>query len=429
MTAAIERQPHTASYYAATLNDDTRYPPLAGDSVADICVIGGGFSGVATALTLAERGYEVVLLEQHRIGWGASGRNGGQVIGGISGADKLVRDLGQEVADMVWDIGYRGHEIIEERIAKYAIDCDYKHGYIDVAIKPRHMRDFEAHYQELQQRGFGDQVRLVPPEEIESVVGTSAYIGGLINNRNGHLHPLNLCVGEARAAASLGTRIHEGSPVTAIQHGTKPVVKTSAGQVTANQVVLTGNAYNTLERSRLPGQIFPAGSFIIATEPLSEQEAQRLNPFDLAVCDPNFVLDYFRLSPDRRMLFGGRCNYSGRDPKSIKADILPRMLKLYPSLAGKRIDYEWGGKIGIVINRVPLFGRIEPNVFYAMGYSGHGVNATHAAGEIMADAVAGTLEQLDIFERIGHHKIPFGQTFGNQMLALGMLYYRLRDLL
>jgi len=420
-------QPHPDSYYAATRNHAPDYPSLQGDIETDVCVVGGGFTGIATALTLAERGYSVVVLEQNRIGWGASGRNGGQVIGGFSGEALMAQRLGPEAADLIWDIGWRGNTIIAERVQKYAIDCDFKYGYMDVAIKPRHLRAFEAYHEELQRRGFGADVRLVAKHEMRSVLGSDAYIGGLINRRSGHLHPLNLCLGEAVAAASLGVKLFEGCEVLAIEHGPRPVARTAGGRVRASAVVLAGNAYQRLEARQLSGQVFPAGSFIIATEPLSEEQAQEINPLDMAFCDPNYVLDYFRLSADRRLLFGGRCNYSGRVPSSIRASIEPRMHKVFPQLRTTRIDYEWGGNIGIVVNRVPLLGRLHDNVYYSLGYSGHGVNMTHAAGEILADAIGGTLERLDLFERVRHRRIPFGQALGGQLVALGMLYYRLRD--
>jgi gamma-glutamylputrescine oxidase len=420
-------QEHCASYYAASANDQTLYPALRGARKADVCVVGGGFSGIATALTLAERGYSVAVVEANRVGWGASGRNGGQLIGGISGESKMIARLGQSVADTVWAMRWRGHEIIRQRVQKYGIQCDLKDGYMDVAIKPRHMRALEAEFAELQQRNFPHAYRLVQRGEIREVLGTDAYLGGLINHYNGHLHPLNLCKGEAAAAVSLGARIFEQSPVTRIDHSKRPRVSTTEGHVDADAVVLAGNAYHTLERPRLSGLVFPAGSYIVATEPLDENTARQINPLDLAVCDPNYVLDYFRLSADRRLLFGGRCNYSGREPRDIAGSIVPRMLKIFPQMQGKRIEYAWGGNIGIVINRVPMLGRLSPRVFYTQGYSGHGVNFTHVAGEIMADAVGGSVERLKLFERIPHRAIPFGQSMGSQLVALGMMYYRMRD--
>jgi gamma-glutamylputrescine oxidase len=425
----LKVEPHCSSYYAASRNDHTIYPPLMGDHKTDVCVIGAGFTGTATALSLAERGYKVTVLEQNAVGWGASGRNGGQLIAGVAGEKGLLKYWGEEAADTLFDMGYRGHGIIEERIEKYDIDCDFKHGYIDVALKDRQMRNLRQWHEELCIRGMEDKLRLVEGQELHELTGTSTYVGGLINMRNGHLHPLNLCLGEARAATELGARFHEGSPVSEIIHGKKPVVVTAGGRVTADFVVLAGNAYHRLEPRKLSGLVFPAGSYILATEPLTRAEAKAANPMDLAVCDQNEIIDYYRLSADRRILFGGRCNYSGREPASIEAAMLPRFKALFPQLAHKRIDYSWGGKIAIVVNRVALLGRTADNVFYAGGYSGHGVNNTHLSGEIMADAVAGTLEKMEIFSKISHWKIPFGQWFGGQAVAAGMLYYRMKDLL
>jgi glycine/D-amino acid oxidase-like deaminating enzyme len=426
MTAA---QPHCSSYYAASRNDHTSYPVLQGEVDADVCVIGGGFTGVSTALTLAERGLRVALVEQHLISWGASGRNGGQMIGGMSGEGRLSKHWGGERDELMWNLGYRGHDIIAERIEKYAIECDFKRGYIDVSLKPRQLDDLKEWHQEHVDHGMDDSVRLVDAEEVSSLLGTSAYLGGLINTHNGHLHPLNLCLGEARAAASLGARIFEGSEVIKIEHGRRPRVVCTHGAVTADFVVLAGNAYHRLEQKKLKGRLFPAGSYIIATEPLSEEEAKEINGLDMAVCDQNNVLDYYRLSADRRMLFGGRCNYSGRDPKDIAGSMVPRLHNIYPQLKDKRIDYAWGGSMGIILNRVPMMGRTAPNVLYCQGYSGHGVNMTHVCGEALADAVAGTLESFDFFADVSHFPIPFSQWFGNQAVAAGMLYYRLRDLL
>jgi len=420
---------HCPSYYAASVNQQLNFPVLKGDHTADVCIIGGGFTGVASALTLAERGYKVVLVEQHKIAWGASGRNGGQLIGGITGESKLLNQQGNDFAQRLFNLGYRGHEIIEQWIKKYNIQCDYKNGYMDVAFKNRHIKDLHNWHEELTHYGMGDYLRMVSKDELGDVLGTKAYLGGLINNRNGHLHPMNLCLGEAKAAVSLGVQMFEGSEVTDIIHGKKPAIITDKGKVTADFVILGGNAYHHLEQKKLSGLVFPAGTYIIATEPLTSKEVAELNPLDLAVCDMNEVLDYYRLSADKRLLFGGHCNYSNRQPKSIKAIMTPRMLKIFPQLASKHIDYEWGGNVGIVANRVPLLGRLDKNIFYSIGYNGHGVNVTHLAGEIMADAVAGTFETLDVFEKVKHHRIPFGSTFGGQMIALGRLYYRIKDLL
>jgi glycine/D-amino acid oxidase-like deaminating enzyme len=210
-------------------------------------------------------------------------------------------------------------------------------------------------------------------------------------------------------------------------HGARPRVETAHGYVEADSVVLAGNAYSQFEPKHLSSLVFPAGSYIIATEPLSEEVTNEINPLDVAVCDVNEVVDYFRLSADNRLLYGGACNYSGRDPADIKAYILPRLRKVYPQLKDVRIEYEWGGKIGIVLRRIPTVGRINSNVYYCQGYSGHGVCATHVMGEVMADAVTGTMERFDLFDGMTHFRIPGTQWFGNQIIALGMLYYKMKD--
>lgn len=416
---------HTTSYYAATRTDTTTYPTLEGEHEADVCIIGGGFTGVACALTLAERGLRVVVLEQNRIGWGASGRNGGQLIGGLGGSKHLAKHLGW---DKIWSLHYRGNDIIRERVEKYEIDCDLKTGYIEVALKQSHLDEISEDFEDHQTHGLGAHLRVVERDELRELVGTDAYLGGLINNLNGHLHPLNLCAGEARAASRLGAEIFEHSGVERIVRGRRSKVETSHGSVIADKVLIAGNAYHALEQSKLSGLVFPAGSFIIATEPLSDELVRKINPQDLAVCDMNHVVDYYRLSADKRMLFGGRCNYSGKLPKSIQTAMLPRMLKVYPELEGMRIDYEWGGDIGIVVRRVPLLGRLADNIFYSMGYSGHGVAPTHVAAEVIADAMDGNTQVLEAYEKIRHWRIPGGRWFGNQIIALGMLYYRAIDL-
>jgi len=429
MKAIHQKQEHPNSYYAATVNEVTDYPVLEGSISADICVVGAGFTGVATALTLAERGYSVALIEANRVGWGASGRNGGQLINGISGLAKIQKKYGDGIADMLWDLKWRGNDIVHDRVEQYGIDCDMKDGFVEAALKTRHMADLEERTGELDQRNFPYPYELWDREKIRAMLGSDAFLGGFVNYRDGHLHPLNLCIGEAQAAHGLGVQIFEQSPVSGIEHGTRPKVKSANGLVEADAVVLAGNAYSLLEPGQLSNLVFPAGSYIIGTEPLSDEMVAEINPLDLAVCDLNEIVDYYRLSADKRMLYGGRCNYSGREPANIRAAIRPRMLRVYPQLKDARIDYEWGGLVGIVLNRIPVLGRINRNVYYCQGYSGHGVNATHTMGELVSDAVAGTMEKFDLFANMKHFRIPGTRWIGNQTIALGMMYYRLKDIL
>ena len=427
MKAVDQKQEHTGSYYAASVNEVTSYPELAGHVTADVCVIGAGFTGVSTALTLAERGFSVALVEANRVGWGASGRNGGQIINGMGALKKIRKKHGEGIADMLWDLKWRGNSIIYDRVEKYGIDCDIKNGYLEVAAKPSQFEWCQEFADERKAHDFPYNYEVWDKEKTDSMLGTRAFHGGFICYRDGHVHPLNLCIGEAKAAAGLGVQIFEQSPVIDIEHGAKPKVKTANGFVEADKVVLAGNAYSMLEPKHLSNLVFPAGSYIIGTEPLSEDIVNEVNPMDVAVCDLNEVVDYYRLSADKRLLYGGACNYSGRDPASIKSYILPRMLKVYPQLKDVRIDFEWGGKIGIVLNRAPTVGCINKNVYYCQGYSGHGVCATHIMSEIMADAIGGTMEKFDLFAEINHFRIPGSQWVGNQIIALGMLYYKLKD--
>ncbi|MBT7751335.1 MAG: FAD-binding oxidoreductase, partial [Porticoccaceae bacterium] len=331
-------QPHTSSYYAASANQHSDHAPLKGDVRADVCVIGAGFTGISTALHLAERGFNVHVVEANKVGWGASGRNGGQMIGGISGDSKMASALGAEGERILWEMGWAGHEIIRERVATYGIECDLKSGYVDVAIKPRHIRDLEAYYRLLQKYDFPYDYQMLSKHETQDLIGTEAYIGALRNNGNGHVHPLNLCLGEASAVVSLGAIIYEQSPALEIKRGKKATVVTEEGSVTADFVVLAGNAYHFLE-PELRGILFPVNSFIIGSEPLSDALVDQINPQDLAVCDPNYILEYFRLSADKRLLFGRRFTYFGSDPEVIKQNLIPRMLKIYPQLANTKFDY------------------------------------------------------------------------------------------
>ncbi len=427
-----ETREHTQSYYAATVNWQTDYPVLAGEHRCDVAVVGAGFTGISTALHLAERGYDVAMIEANRIGWGASGRNGGQLIDGIVEVEKINeigRKYGESAATTVRQIGIECRDVVLDRIKKYGINCDLKFGFLDVALTQEDLDYFASQIERKRAMNYPHKMELVTRDQMHKFIGSDAYIGGMVHRGNGHLHPLNLCIGEARAAEENGARIFEKSSVTRIHHGAKPRVETTEGVMHADKVVLAGNAYLGKAEPRLYGKIIPAGSYIIATEPLGDELANEILPQDMAVCDQRVGLDYYRLSADKRLLFGGLCNYSGRHPKDITASIRPRMIKVFPQLENVRVDYEWGGYIAITIKRIPQMGRIQGNTYYATGYSGHGLAPTHIAGQILADAICGDAERFDVFARIRHWKLPGGKWFANPALALGMLYYRLKEII
>jgi glycine/D-amino acid oxidase-like deaminating enzyme len=432
MNAALNKGPaqRAPSYYRATLNDHTEYPQLKGTVQVDVAIIGGGFTGVATAVELAERGLKVAIVETNRIGWGASGRNGGQVTGSLSG-DEAMRSqmrnrLGAEVDDFIWHLRWRGHQVIEQRVARYGIDCDLKRGHLHTAMKPSHMAELRGFEAEAQRRGMGEQVQLLDRSEVAEHLQSPLYLGALKNLRNLHLHPLNLCLGEARAAHSLGALIFENSEVLDIIHGPRPAVVTAHGRVEARQVMLAGDVYHKLERKQLKGKIFPAMGGIVTTAPLGDLAAQ-INPQDLAVYDCRFVLDYYRLTADKRLLFGGGANYSGRDSRDIEGELRPCIERTFPALKGVPIEFQWSCAMGIVVNRIPQLGKLSDNVWYCQGYSGHGIATSHITGEIMAEALTGTLEQFDTFAQCKHVRVPMGDLLGNPLLAAGMWYYQMLE--
>lgn len=423
------REPHTSSYYAASAHSGPERPALNETVEADVAIVGGGFTGVCSALSLAERGHSVVLLEANRIGWGASGRNGGQVLGGWSGESELAKQAGPKAEEFLWKTRYLGNEIVEARMQKYDIKCDYVRGAATVAFNSKQMKGLEEEYADSVEHGFGDYMELVDGPQLRRHAATDAYIGGLIDRRGAHCHPLNLLLGEAAAAEKNGVRIYEGTPVTNIDHGPSPAVQTENGRVNAKQVILAGNAYHTLEKKTLHGLMLPAKTYVIATAPLGDELADELLPDNLAICDSNWVLDYFRLTGDKRLLFGGRCTYSNRDIDDIEGELAPRMRRIFPQLENTKVDFAWGGVIGIPLNRVPLIGKASENVFYAQGYAGHGVNCGHIVGEMFADAIRGKESGVDLFDQVSHFRIPAADTIGGPMLALGMTWYRMRDAL
>jgi len=430
---AIHTDQYPPSYYFSSLIYQQKYSVLAESINADVCIIGGGFTGVASAIELAERGYKVVVLEAHKIGWGASGRNGGQIIRGIGhDLENFRKTIGQQGINAITTMGIEANEIITQRVKKYNIDCDLTMGYCDLAAKPKHMQALEQDCKTMNKSEYPHSVTMLDKSELqEQVIGSNNFIGGMIDMGSGHLHPLNLCTGEAEVANDLGVQIFTDSAVTKITPGETVKIETAHGQVNAKKIILAGNAYiDDLAPKKLPNisnKILPAGSYIIATEPLKEDIYQALLPGNHAVCDLKIDLDYFRLSADKRLLFGGLCNYSGRDPKDIKATLYPKMLKVFPQLAGTNIDYQWGGMIGIGANRLPQIGRLDSNIFYAQAYSGHGVNVTHMAARLLAETIHGESDRIKHFEQVKHFAFPGGKHLRSPLLALGMMYHKMLD--
>ncbi|MBT9300264.1 MULTISPECIES: NAD(P)/FAD-dependent oxidoreductase [Pseudomonas] len=428
-----QSQDHARSYYLASANAMVQRPTLSEDLSADVCVIGGGFTGVNTAIELAQRGLSVILLEARRIGWGASGRNGGQLIRGIGhDVSGFARHVGEEGVRYLQRAGIESVALVGERIREHAIDCDLRWGFCELANTPAQFAAFKGEQDSLAALGYVPETRLIAAQDMAQVVGSQVYAGGLVDMGSGHLHPLNLVLGEARVAEALGVRIFEHTPVLELIHGETVQVRSASGTVRAASLVLACNAHLEELEPRLSGKVLPAGSYIIATEPLSDEMANQLIPQNLALCDQKVGLDYYRLSADRRLLFGGACHYSGRDPVDIAAYMRPKMLKVFPQLADTTIAFQWGGKIGITANRFPQVGRLQqyPNVFYAQGYSGHGLNVTHWCARLLAEAIhAGVSPGLDTFSRVPHMTFPGGKALRSPLLALGMLWYRLREML
>ncbi|MBL8266397.1 NAD(P)/FAD-dependent oxidoreductase [Steroidobacter sp.] len=423
-------QTRAASYYAASANPAPEHPPLRGDITADVCVVGGGLAGCSTALDLAERGYKVVLLEGQHVGWGASGRSGGQAITGFaSGQHKLVNQVGAENARRMWDISLEGVRLIRDRVAKHNIDCDLHWGQMHVAIKPRQRDTLLEEQREAEQTyGYRD-LRFLEREQVQALLETERYSAGLYDAGSGHLHPLNYTLGVAAAARAAGVSIYERSQVTNISYDQPAVISTAGGKVRAKFVVLCCNAYlNSLVPS-LRSRIMPVGTYIVATESLGEARMQRLMRENIAVTDINFVLDYFRRSADHRLLFGGRVSYSGLDAFNTATATRKRMLKVFPQLSDVQVEYAWGGYVDITMSRAPDFGRLAPHIYYLQGFSGHGIALTGVAGRLAAEAIAGQAERFDLFTRLKHRNFPGGELLRMPALVLAMLWYRARDLL
>lgn len=419
---------HPNSYYRATANPIPEHPRLQGTLKADVCIVGGGYTGLSALLHLAERGYDAVLLEAARIGAGASGRNGGQIGSGQRLDQRtLEATVGRERARALWELGEEAKATVKERIARHAIACDLKPGILGAAWKPPHARWLQENVEHLERHYGYPHARYLSKDEMASRLGTGRYFGGALDVDAAHLHPLNYALGLAHAAKDAGGRIFEHSRVVRLGEERPPVADTAGGSVEARYLVLAMNGHLGRLEPRLAGRIMPINNFIVATEPLGETRARALIRDDVAVFDTKFVLDYFRLSADRRLLFGGGETYTGRFPDDVARIVRPCMLRVFPQLDDVRVDYAWGGTLAITRTRMPHFARIAPEVFVAHGYSGHGVAMASLAGKLIAEAVAGAAERFDVMAGLRVPSFPGGTLLRWPALTLAMLYYRLRD--
>ena len=426
---SVDRELSRHSYYAATAPRTQGYAPLAGEVDCDVAVVGGGLAGLTAALELAEAGHNVALLEAREVGWGASGRNGGQAIDGLACDQELIEDqLGLDDAKRVWAMTNEALDLLRARSQRYSIDSEWRSGYLGFATTPGKGAALTA-WADRMARVYGQEFTRIAPADVRSWIDSPRFHSGIHDPRSGDLHPLKYTLGIARAAAAAGVRMFENSAVTSLTHGGTVRLGTANGSVRAKQVLLAGNVYLQGVASALEARIMPVGTYMVATEPLDSMLADSLVPSRSAVCDTNFVLDYFRTSNDHRMLYGGRVSYSTVTPPNLAASMHQRMVQTFPQLAHTKIEYAWGGFVDISMNRAPDFGRLQPNVYYLQGFSGHGLALTGLAGKLVAEAINGDASRFDVFARLRHSPFPGGQMFRTPALVLGMLWYRLRDLL
>jgi gamma-glutamylputrescine oxidase len=422
------------NYYYATSPDVRRFAPLRGGIRADVCIVGGGISGLSAALHLRERGYEVALLEAQHLGFGGSGRSGGQSIFGYAcDQQTLEKAVGFADARRMWDVAVEGLDLQREMIGRYDIDCDYVPGHMVVGIKERHDAALRAELEHLRTKYDYDSLRLIEREELRGLVASERYSSALFDSNGGHLNPYRYTRGLGAAAAAAGVAIYEDSWVTRLavanDASTPNIIHTAEGSVRAPHLVIAGGALLGRLVPQLARKLIAIGTYIVATQPLGAERAAALIRNNSAVADMNWILDYFRLTSDYRLLFGGRVSYSGIDPFDSSRVLRKRIAAVFPQLTEARVEYAWGGYLDITPNRAPHFGRLGPNAYFIQGLSGHGMVIAGIAGKLASDAIAGSAERFDMFGRIRHANFPGGPLLRRPALVLAMLWFRILDLL
>ncbi|MBA5639087.1 FAD-dependent oxidoreductase [Duganella sp. LX20W] len=433
-TALLRREQELTqgSYYEASVRRPVPDAPLVGRTTADVCVIGAGLAGLSAALELRARGLSVVVLEAQTVGWGASGRNGGQALVGYASDDAVEQQLPPEQARQAWQVTVDALALLRRRIAAHDIDCDFVDGYLSMAVNARKGEALRAYTEQLE-RDYGYVMQPIAPDDVGAWIDSERFHSGVYDPQSGHLHPLKYCLGLARAVRAAGARIYEHAPVVQVQRGARPVVRTASGEVACDFVVMAGNVYlNEYGKAVAPdvgARIMPVGTYIIATAQMEAERANALIRQRAAVCDTNFVLDYFRLTADNRLLFGGGVSYTGATPANLRESMRRRMLAVFPQLADLKVPHAWGGFVDITMNRGPDFGRVDGNLYYLQGFSGHGLALTGMAGLLAAEAIAGQAGRFDLLSQLRHRDFPGGPAMRTPALVLGTLYHRLRDLL
>ena len=428
-----DTQLNRSSYYEVSADRGPQNPPLQGQMRADVVVVGAGFAGLSAALNLAERGMRVVVLEADRICGGASGRNGGQtIVGYASGQQPFEEQLGPDASRLAWNMSLEAVNMVDQRIAQHSIQCDRVKGYLTVAVSARKAKALAADVEKYE-RQYGFKNELLLGADTRKFLDSPRYCAAAFESTSGHLHPLKYGLGLAQAAQAAGVQIFEKSAVTNLTEGPTAQVKTEHGSVHASFVVLAGNyalaEYGPCIAPAVNARIMPVGTYMVGTEPLPPALCAQLIPSNAAVCDNDFVLDYFRFSADHRLLFGGRVSYTTQTPKNLKETMRQRLVNVFPALSNTAIDFVWGGFVDISMNRAPDFGRVGQNVYYLQGFSGHGVAATGLAGKLAAEAIAGQAERFDVFAKLKHRSFPGGPWLRMPSLVLGTAFHRLRDLL
>ena len=419
---------HIDSWYAASANKDLNYPCLVGEIEADICIVGGGYTGLSSAIHLRDKGYSVAVIEAERVGWGASGRNGGHCSTGQRADQAELESLvGMPQAQQLWQLGLEAVDTVCQLIERFDIHCELKHGDLHVAAKAKHVPALAAHVEKLQRDYGHHQIRYVDKPELESMTSSRCYLAGALDTASRHLHPLNYALGLAQAAADGGARIFEHSRVIHYDKGNTVSVHTDRGVVKARHMILACNGYLENLSRKAAGKIMPINNFVLATEPLGEDLARSLIRDDTAMSDSLFVINYWKLSADQRLLFGGGESYTRKFPADLKRFVRKRMLQTYPELKQTRIDYAWGGTLAITMNRMPAFGRLSDNIYYAQGYSGHGVPIATLAGKLLAEVIAGTAERFDVIASIPTPTFPGGTLLRWPGLVLAMAWYAMLD--